>query len=163
MTFCDLNRKPLDGDPRDRIAVLAELAEEGTRSVDVQRQTRQLVAGLSRPRERAQACLAFVQSLRYRVDPPGTDDGANACAVLIQRVGDCKKKAILLGSMLALAGLEAVLVWKEQPGAPLDHVTVKVRLGGRWRWAESTVRGAQLGEDPYEAAERLRALREGWL
>jgi hypothetical protein len=54
------------------------------------------------------------------------------------------------------AGLRAGLATL---GKPPTHVAVAVELGGKWLWAEPTVRGAQLGEHPRAAIRRTLAER----
>ena len=160
---CDLTVRPLEGSPSERLAVLHGLAERGAREVDVRRVAARLSVNASGDvRALAGEVLAFVQRLPYRVDSEGRDDGAAACATLAQG-GDCKKLSVLFCALCSACGLTSRLVWIEQPAARLDHVSAQWQHGGRWLWAETTVRGAELGEPPHAAAARLGALREGWL
>lgn len=64
--------------------------------------------------------------------------------------GDCDDSAVLLASLASAAGLPAELVPMGAGGAP-THVAA--RLFGRW--AETTLRGARLGEHPEAALVRL--------
>ena len=160
---CDLTVRPLHGAPVERLAVLRDLAERGARESEVRRIAREIRAAAgAAPRSLASGVLSYVQGLPYRVDPVGRDDGAAACAT-IERGGDCKKLSVLFCALCSALGLTSRLVWIEQPEARLDHVSAQWRDGGRWLWAECTVRGARLGEAPHAAAERLDALRDGWL
>lgn len=163
---CDTRPLALEGEPEERLAVLRELALEGTEDPAVWDLFFEIVA--ENPRAEgarfAAAILRKVQSFRYVVDRGGRDDGRNLCAVILERRGDCKKLACLLAALYALAGFRAVLCWIDQPWTDDDHVSLRVDVGGGLeRWAEPTIRGARLGENPYAAADRLNARRNGGL
>lgn len=126
--------------------------------------------------ERVLAAVRFAQDeIRYlgielgpsshRPHPPGE--------VLERRFGDCKDKSFLLVTLLAALGIEAepALVATEVregldrllPSAiEFDHVVVRVKTQGGWRWVDPTVtleRGplASRGPLPYRRALPVRA------
>jgi transglutaminase-like putative cysteine protease len=137
----------------ERMAALGALAERGRRDPAVRARAATFAGDAP---ARAAAALAFVQTRPFRADPPGGDTYQTA-AYTLAHGGDCEDLCVLLAALLALAGVESRLVWLEQGGAPQAHVSVQVRFdGGAWRWAEPSVPGAALGEDPYAAAIRTR-------
>jgi hypothetical protein len=75
----------------------------------------------------------------------------------LKGAGDCEELSALLFALCRALGIEAQLVWLDQPGARRNHITTRVRLDGRWLWAETSVR-ARLGEHPYEAVARIGGL-----
>lgn len=66
--------------------------------------------------------------------------------------GDCDCSARALLALYRAAGLQAGLATL---GDPPTHVAPVVKLGGAWTWAETSLRGAMLGEHPIAAARRL--------
>ncbi|HEX9513993.1 MAG TPA: DUF3857 domain-containing transglutaminase family protein [Puia sp.] len=99
------------------------------------------------------ASLRFVQDeVRYM----GIEMGVNTHKpndpdkIFAQRFGDCKDKSFLLCTILRALGIEAVPVfinttdkqeimgWLPTPLA-FDHVTVRVRLGGKYYWFDPTI------------------------
>jgi transglutaminase-like putative cysteine protease len=96
--------------------------------------------------------------LRYRDDPWGREYYQGIYWTLTYG-GDCEDLVVALVALMLAAGLDARVVWQEQSGAPLNHVTAQVRLptpkGPEWVWADPTVKGARLGEEPHDAAARL--------
>jgi len=74
--------------------------------------------------------------------------------------GDCEDLASLLVALCMVVGLRARVVWMEQPGSPLNHVSAQVcvdpsRGDDCWLWLDATLPGARLGENPYDALARL--------
>ena len=69
--------------------------------------------------------------------------------------GDCEdlSKAIVALDLAAL--LRARVEWLPQPEENQDHVSARVLLAGVWEWQEASLAGARLGENPYQAAQRL--------
>lgn len=97
-----------------------------------------------------------VHEVPYVAGPEGLDEFAPASYTL-QHGGDCDRLGTLLAGLCCLCGLISRVNWLEQPGQALDHVSVEIMLDGRWLWAEPSVPGAVLGEDPYAAVRRLGA------
>lgn len=128
--------------------------------------TARLGLGRGDPRGRAMRALAFVQNqIRYTGIEIGSGSHAPSTAevTLARRFGDCKDKAVLLVALLAEAGIQAqpVLVDTEALGrvrdhipsaVAFDHVVVRMRLDGRWRYVDPT-RDHQAG--PLEQREPL--------
>lgn len=163
--------RPFRIDPRtsvcDRLRILEALAAEGTQDPLVRQmawriEARARVAGPQLPVRRgdwwkrvlALEALAAVQSLPFRPDP-GRLEWFQPAGYTARFGGDCEDLVVLFVSLCRLLGLRAQVEWINQPGKPLNHVTSRVFLEGGWWWAESSIRGAMLGESPYEAAERL--------
>lgn len=102
---------------------------------------------------RAEVLLSRVQQLGYRPDPQG--EWLQTGRETASRGGDCEDLSALFVALCGAAGVVARMVWISQRHAPQDHVAAQVLLDGRWRWADASIRGARLGESPYEAAARL--------
>lgn len=140
----------IEGTPDEKIRKLTELASDwSTRNV-----VRSMAAGRS-----LELLLSAVQLLPYTTDPSGADVVCDPDEV-IAKGGDCEDRATLFAALAKAAGYRAVIVWQSQDGAAEDHVTTKVWVNGAWRWADPTVPGATIGEEPHDAVERLGAHRE---
>lgn len=99
--------------------------------------------------------MRYVQALPYEPDGAGSVDLVTVdLDDALRKGGDCEERACLVAAFCDANGVRAMLEWMAQDGAPLDHVTSLVWLG-RWVWADATVPGAELGEDPRAAARRL--------
>lgn len=113
------------------------------------------------PRTLAANILAWVhEHIGYADDPPG-EEWYQGPYWTMAMGGDCEDLAVVLVALLLAAGLQARVKWQDQPGQALNHVTVLVMLPEgvpTWVWADPTVRGAQLGEEPHAAAQRLNQL-----
>lgn len=106
----------------------------------------------------AAAALRLVQQRPYI--PPRQDVEEFQSVWSIGRPGvggDCADLSVLLVSVYRTLGFPSEVIWITQAGKSLNHVTAKVWVDGAERWAEPTIRGARLGEYPYDAADRLRA------
>lgn len=108
-------------------------------------------------RARVVYLLARVQALPYRQDPGG--EWINTSAETATVGGDCEDKAALLAVLCVCAGVPARLLWAYQRRRVQDHVSCQVELDGVWLWAEPTLEGAELGESPWVAVERLAVER----
>lgn len=97
-----------------------------------------------------------MQALPYAPDPPGSVDVVETdVGVVLRGGGDCEERAMLLVALCSADGIGGELAWLTQEGAPLDHVSALVWLGGDAAvWADATVPGARLGEHPRAAARR---------
>lgn len=132
------------GDTASKTEALAALASRWSRLPSVQK----LATGRS-----LALLLSTVQLLPYVPDAsPGVDDVCDP-AVILSRGGDCEDRAALFAALARAAGYRAELVWQSQE-ADQDHVTVRVWIDGAWRWADPTVPGAAIGEEPHDAARR---------
>jgi transglutaminase-like putative cysteine protease len=164
----------------DRVVTLEDVANDALRSYPQVRQAAAgAVAGASRaiaaagriaslsPEEAraavAAALLLWTQRRGYKPDPAG-EEWFQPVPWTIARGGDCEDLSTLFVTLARAAGLRAQLVWIDQPSHALNHVTAQVYLGDYarrfgssdgWAWAETSVLGARLGENPYHAAERL--------
>jgi hypothetical protein len=84
--------------------------------------------------------------------------------------GDCEDMAEVFVALVRATGREAFVRWLDQPGLPQNHVAAAVcpsaqggamfAPGGCW-WAEATLPGAAIGEDPYDALRRLGPAHRG--
>lgn len=108
-----------------------------------------------RPHLLAEAALRQAQSYTYRPDPPGEwfQTGIETLAV----GGDCEDLSVVFVALARLLGLRAELVWITQPHQALNHVTADVLPSGRPLWADASIRGAMVGESPYDAIHRVKA------
>ena len=126
------------------------------------------------PRERARVLLGWLhERVRFEPDPNEWTEGdlyQSARSTWEARRGDCDDTAPLLAALFQAAGLRARLVGMSSPAYRWQprHVTVQVwlpccddcpRKRWAWTWAEPTLRGAELGEPPMDAAKRLRSRR----
>jgi hypothetical protein len=100
--------------------------------------------------------LRLVQSLPYVHDPVG-EEWLQSAWWTAEHGGDCKDLTVLLSSILGLLGVYAQPDWITQTGQMINHVTGQIWLDGQWVWADGSVRGAMLGESPYEALIRQQA------
>jgi len=100
--------------------------------------------------------LRLAHSVPYVAGPPGDDEFAPASWTL-EHGGDCDRLGSMLAGLVCLCGLLSRVDWLTQPQQSLDHVAVEIALDKRWYWAEPSVRGAVLGETPYEAVARQGA------
>ena len=98
--------------------------------------------------------LRAVQSLEYVPNTAREEWLQSVGRTLRTRRGECKALSTTLVALYRALGLRPRVVWVDQPGAPLNHVTAKVWIDGGWLWAEPSVRGAMLGESPYDALAR---------
>jgi hypothetical protein len=107
---------------------------------------------LSRPEERLEAALQFVQDeVRYLGIElgPGSYRPSEPSLVFARRFGDCKDKAYLLSAILAQMDIPAspalvntdyegtIRDWLPSPYA-FDHVVVRAEPGGRVCWVDPT-------------------------
>jgi len=76
--------------------------------------------------------------------------------------GDCEDLATAFVALLRARGLHAGLQWLSQPGLPQNHVAAVVcglhHLAfdaDGCVWAETSIPGARLGEDPYAVVRRV--------
>ncbi len=93
--------------------------------------------------------LSAVQG-RVRFEPERGEVFRSPRATWERGAGDCDDSATLLAALASAAGLPAELVPMGAGGAP-THVVARI-LG---QWAETTLRGARLGEHPGAALSRL--------
>jgi len=165
----------------ERLAIGNELAREAMDSPTVQALARRIATdcyGCTKARL-TEAALRAVQDLGYVPDFPS--DWIQPVEYTLTHGGDCEDGTITFLAVCRLLGLRAVNVWRVQKNQPLDHITAAVALpvGERpsfadarpipveeipyelrdptltWWWADTSIAGAQLGEDVYDAADRL--------
>lgn len=100
--------------------------------------------------------LRAVQSLPYVKDPVD-EEWMQCSAWTIDHGGDCKDSSVLLSSLARALGMRAEPYWVTQTGQQINHVTGRVWIEGQPLWADGSIRGAMLGESPYEAEPRLES------
>lgn len=162
--------KPEPGDPggpyliSDQMTIAQRLDELGTTVERAQRDplvreaaalARSLAGEDPTPRDLAAAALRVAQRAGYQRDQPG--EWFQPVAYTVAHGGDCEDLASLFAALGTLLGLDVELVWIEQPDRPLDHVAAQVLIDGVWLWADASVCGARVGENPYDAMDRLGA------
>jgi hypothetical protein len=135
-----------------KVLLLANLAELDSRQPEIIQIARDWAGDSDRTIEgiaevlhaRAQDAIAFLPEPVELFRPASTtiELGAGDC--------DCSARALL--ALYRAAGLQAGLATL---GKPPTHVAPVVKLAGAWTWAETSLRGAMLGEHPIAAARRL--------
>ena len=150
---------PVEWSPKRRLVSVVELAEAEAslpRVAALVGDVRAVRSGAGAVAA-ARRALELVQRLPYVPDPPG-DDTHQGAEYTATRGGDCEDLSALLWLRFTRgAGLRARVLWLEQRGAALSHVTSQALAAGQWEWAEACVAGARFGEYPYDAVRRLGA------
>ncbi len=113
-------------------------------------------AMLATERERAASALASVQALPFVRDPPGVELLARG-EYTARHGGDCLRLAPLVVVVASRLGVVGDVLWLRVDDAAEDHVAARLFVDGSWWWAEATIRGARLGENPWEAKARTGA------
>lgn len=145
--------------PQVRIAWLNNHAIFAARSTQI-RQLALLLKRQSREQQRPllEVVLAWVQRLPY-FDDRGYSERFQGALWTMSKGGDCEDLATLFVAIALALGFRARVVWMEQPGQMYNHYSAVVNIDGKDTWAETTLPGAQLGEHPYAARDRLRNSR----
>lgn len=146
----------------DRVAMMKAMAAQGINSPSVQA-TAKFVAGRVAQMASygnlqfllAQEALRVVQGLPYVPEKSGQD-----CYQTVEYTatygGECKALTIYYVAVCRALGVDAEPVWITQSGQLINHVAAQVNIVGRApMWADPSMRGARLGESPYEAIARL--------
>lgn len=102
----------------------------------------------------AEVTLDAVHNFPYVPHPEGIEQ-FQPVSWTLQYGGNCEDLSCLYAVLARNVGLPCRLVWINQPKAKLNHVAPQVFIYGDWYWAESSINGAMMGEDPYVAAARL--------
>lgn len=143
-------------EPAARVAVMRFVAERGAHA-PIARRLAELVRhragpGAS-PYKVASEALRVAQRAGYvRADEP---EYFRPVAYTAVHGGDCEDLTPLLAAIATNLGIPWHIEWIDQPEQALNHVALKLRVDGAWLWADPSVCGARLGEDPYAAIERL--------
>lgn len=181
---CDLNlppyRVPDTLSPEMRVRILTAIARAAERSKTICGAAKQalsmyLPAGFSLAEAddeaKANSLLRFVQKdIGYKDDPQG--EWYQGPIYTLTNGGDCEDLSTLFCAMCGCLGIESRVVWMDQPGAKLNHVTAQVLVspkrwrsaeitrpssgsqGSSWKWAETTIESAKVGDHPYDAAKK---------
>ncbi len=104
----------------------------------------------------ATEALRAVQSVQY-VSAPEGEEWMQRGDYTLQNGGECKALSVLLCAICRILGVKSEILWITQTGRPINHVAARIFLDGEWFWADGSVRGAMLGESPYDAIKRLDA------
>lgn len=165
-----LNDLATDGEQYPAVRALADwvyrrAVYQCQKFAEAARQNQQMAAAMRNQdwfaRMLALEALRTVQSLPYVHDPVNEEWLQTANFTLTgnggkPHGGDCKDLSVLLVAIERILGLRAEPYWITQNGQSINHVTARVWLDGRWFWQDGSIRGAMLGESPYEAEERLQ-------
>lgn len=120
---------------------------------------RDLVADLLRQscEERARWALTRAQRIVYTPDPDGgrVEQFSPVQWTVAHLQGDCEDSASALRAYATVAGVLSRFALQPYADAPIDHETAMVFCDGRWLWADASIPGARLGEEPGAAAARL--------
>lgn len=148
---------------RDKLAFLAAVGEQFGRHPEIV-QLANMLAGHLRPDDyagRVAQIHRFVRDgIRYQRDPNQEEQLSDPISVLQRGYDDCDGKVVTAVALLRGLGLEAEPhgLWA---GDVLKHVQYRVRWPGSedaqfalrapggWVRGEVTIRGAELGQDPY--------------
>lgn len=143
----------------ERIDILQDIGIRGSNLPEI-RELAQIVLSRAPAHDDlalAAECLNAVQHLEYHQHP---DDGTGSD--LFQRVdytiaygGNCEDLGSVLVALYTHLRFRSIVLWIPQRDKPLNHVSVVVRVRGRWGWADPTVGGATLTESAYQAIKRL--------
>lgn len=148
---------PNDRPRHERIAILNRAALIASGEAQIRAIARMVrVISVVRGTSTAVEALRWVQSLGFRrVDVRG--DGYLSMDETIAGGGDCKALSVLLVALLTALGYPARASWLDEPENAVDHVAVLVRLkpNSQFVWADPSIEGARLGENPHDAAFRL--------
>lgn len=114
----------------------------------------------------AKVILFCVQQLPF-IENPLDKDIYIPVKDTVRMGGDCKAKTALLLSGLWSRGIRAQALWVNQNGFPINHVFAALTFDppeisdedASWILADASIRGALLGESPYDAAKRLEDFR----
>lgn len=110
--------------------------------------------GIINPLSVAQEALNAVHHLEYHPHPEG--EWFQPTEYTIIHGGNCEDLSTVLVALLLRLGVPAHVSWINQVDKPLNHVAVKINIGNNdWRWADPSIAGARVGEEPYEALARL--------
>lgn len=146
-----------------RLEIYRAMAIDGAVSPEVQRFAARVADNARRSGgSLAAGALAAIQNeIGYEPDPPGPDRVFSPVEVLTLRRADCEDLSILLCSVLRALGVAWRIIWldRSSTGYPQSHVTVEVDEGNGWQYAEASIPGARLGEEPMAAAARSVALQ----
>lgn len=171
--------------PSERVRILDEIAAQASRNPLIVALAQDVASRIPMPdgphdhaAMLAQGVLDLLPSLvEYRPDPNGYEvfqtvewtfgggaDGSLGTEVSPitgkpKGVGDCEDLATAYAALMLALGVPSRVKWWDQPSAQLNHVSALVQLqpGGQWLPAETTIPGARLGEDPYQALARSRS------
>lgn len=160
----DATHDPAAASRRARLDALLWAAESGARDPAVRAVVGVVLSTLRSdlgrepsPRETAQRLLdSLGEIVAYDPDPTGGEAVRLPTLVLGSRKGDAEELAVVFVAMCRCANVEAALAWLDQPQHAVNHVFARVKVGDRWLDAETTLRGARVGEAPYEAMRRLQ-------
>lgn len=135
------------------------VSDEGLERFTVQKIIDARLDSHSRPEDVIEVIFNYVQSIPYIYDPAGSFDSVqNARHTLSKGYGDCDDLAVLLATMLALAGYKPrfVLARYKEATAGFDHVYVDVELASGGRIAlDPCSRSHAAGWESRNAIERL--------
>lgn len=117
--------------------------------------------GLLSRRQLAAAALRLTQTLPY-FSEARDQQWFQPVSWTLAHGGSCGPLSAVLYGLCTLLGVPAEIVWLDQPGEALNHLTVRIFVDGAWYWADPSVRSsnpgvpsAVLGENPYDAVRRL--------
>lgn len=149
-----------DTTEQQRVDILQDLGARGAKSPALNDLASRVWAritalGDSSVRSVASEALNAVQHLEYHPHPAGIEQFQKVDYTLANG-GNCEDLSTALVALLMRLGITARAVWIPQPDRDLNHVAVQVQVSpSEWLWADPSIAGAKLGEDPYSALRRL--------
>jgi transglutaminase-like putative cysteine protease len=151
-----IQRGPLSPGQRgtvETLALMSQLAREGSVNPDVRRFVAQLLdqRGTGRsPLETIRTLFDFVQNdVAYLRDHPNVEELRTVPRALRERRGDCDDKSTLLAALLMAARVPVRLFWRVigmRPGSDaFSHVYVVAHLAGQRLALDTTHTGSRFG------------------
>jgi transglutaminase-like putative cysteine protease len=156
---------PLSTTPQERLALLEQVARDGSQSPRVER-----LAYISRTAHDQAATLleTMHREVPFVADAPDVER-IQPVEYTMAFGGDCANLAAALVALYLAAGIRARLAWLDlqSQGYPYNHVAVQISYDppsvpdalADWLWAEPSVKGARIGEHPLSAAARANDWR----
>lgn len=142
----------------DRLALIEEIARKG------QPDAAQFFpdTSLLSDEEAAAVILFCVQQLPFLENPTDRDIYREVSRT-IKEGADCKGKTALILAGLWNRGIRGQALWVNQNGFDINHVLGATSFDppsvpdrdAEWKYMEGSIRGARLGESPYQAAVRI--------
>jgi transglutaminase-like putative cysteine protease len=170
--------RPLGPHPRPPNASPADVRklhtfQAGARHDALDPQVQKLAVRLVRPHRpddylaAAREIFRWVRdAIKYTPDADHVQDYSDAMTVIDRGFGNCVTKTRVAVAMLRALGMEAEFseVWKPSAVGPwLSHVQIRIRFPGSrnvqgnvggWIYGDLTIKGAELGQDPFTIASR---------
>jgi transglutaminase-like putative cysteine protease len=142
---------------RETLRNMVYIAQQGKKSLAVRRLAMQILGNITQKSwiEEARALQSYVRDhVRYTLDINDIETLQTPDKTIEFNQGDCDDKAILVASLLEVAGHPARFVAVGQEPNIFEHVLVETKIANRWIGVETT-EPVQLGWYPTGFKYRL--------